>query len=397
MLLPPTVQDAEIEHYDYANTLWFLESLPACPSITRLALLEISVLQTDEMVEILSKAVCSLPQLEVLNTGRVQLQQPALTHVASLPNLWSFSYMVGGDDVDYQALLGSFTQPLVPFPSLTSLSIQAYSWDSNSIVEFLNVLSRARLEELWVSFGGADEPELGDWKTRSTTPGLPTARYMDCVTKAISKMSTLQFIDIFVEDEQQQCKDLLFDDRSLDPLLRLRGLQTLYLAHTPVSLKPESLHQIVKSWSSIHTLSLGDNCNLKDVGPFKVEDILVLADCPKLTSLGALIDDTMYAAIPTGRAHGQSKSVVRTLYLGVSEINGSSAHLAALLYGAFPLVQVVWDDTEYDPEDEIPVAARCKGSEVNEILGASREADGVETQPTFWWMKGTTTQRNAAM
>lgn len=79
-------------------------------------------------------------------------------------------------------------------------------------------------------------------------------------------MFTLHFIDIFVEDEQQESKDLLFDDQSLEPLLRLRGLQTLYLSHLPVSLKPESLRHMVKSWPSIRTLTLGDNCNLKDAG-----------------------------------------------------------------------------------------------------------------------------------
>lgn len=162
------------------------------------------------------------------------------------------------------------------------------------------------------------------------------------MAQKLSLFTTLESIRIntpgrhgFVDAEV--LPDLLLNDNSLAPLLKLRGIKEFLLAVHIVALTPRALLQIAAAWPNLENLKLGPGVTRGGAAPVNVEDLLLFTTaCPHLKTLAVLLStDVRPASLACRPRSSQSTSSLETLFIGMPRI-AHPGHLAVFLSSTFP-------------------------------------------------------------
>lgn len=328
LFMPPSLLRASVDPSDIPTTTYFLTGVAQrCGSLRELEVhASLGYRMSTEILELVSETVCALPQLQKLNVGFMHLEPDALEHIATLPKLQNLE--MGIRDCVCDTLRTSVKRRRL-FPSLSKLSVTVPVSQKASLPTLLRVIPYERLAQLHISIEVRDDEEA-DWGSQVPMPGRKT--YLHEIAECIAKMTALQKLSFGIAKELRAVNDLTFTDDMLAPLLSLKQMQSMSLSHLPTNLSPGMLQQIAAAWPDIRSLDF----TCPGGSRFNVEDLLPLAKCEHLTTLGVLIDGDVDIAVLENRPlPGQSTSKLRSLELGRSHLP-NPAHLAAFLYGAFP-------------------------------------------------------------
>lgn len=170
-------------------------------------------------------------RLTRLEIGDAWIDAAALDHISTLPFLQYLQFALGSDFLDYmQTCKGPFraAQSGTPiFSALTSLVLMMGIPDADPLVGFLEIVFPAKLLEFTFIF--AEQPgEIAQWCQPSATDlsklfsallKFESLQYLKCKPRASLDFLQDPFDDVF------ETPDLVVDDESFRPLLKLRDIR----------------------------------------------------------------------------------------------------------------------------------------------------------------------------
>lgn len=288
----------------------------------------------------IAKTLLSLDHLTTVNIPG-PLPMDALRHLSSLPAVTNLTTGLG--EVDFERFPGG-AGVILPFASLSCLSINTTIENLNSLLSFFKAIHPARLLDLCVYLGrryDADGIELGLQPISQDLSELFSLLSKFCTLHSLAIRTILRIpLPVGIEPA------FPINDDGISPLLAIKHLRHLDLAHiTPIELSPDFFPRAAKSWQSLQYFALG----VYDVRWFTmaVEDLVPFAThCLKLHTLGIPLSYSL-----GGKPEQPMPTPQMTLkHIDHAWVEDSQVDaVAVVLARIFPRVQV-----EYTPHFLIP-------------------------------------------
>ncbi|KAJ6578521.1 hypothetical protein B0H19DRAFT_1230183 [Mycena capillaripes] len=372
LFLSPTIEDFQLGAVRNISHLSILSNLALkCPSLTKFALHTLE-LDCETVVSIVSKCVCTLMHIEVLDVR--ELDQAALVHLAQLPNVKSLK--ITAPSQSYHPSPTVFISASGTFPFLENLAfVSAPLSYATTILELASNCPLVSLEMSGVSyrltatdarkFYAALAKHSSHTSLRSITiPGDPNGYYEP--DTPIPPSTTHVYA---------------VGGDTLRPLFSFAHLVNVSLAH-PVGfdLDDAVIVDMARAWPSIQSLELIASPARHMPSRVTLEGLYAFAKyCPRLRSLCITFDATV---VPDTKENGNvrvAQQALESLDVRLSIVTDPSPvgkFLAAIFPGLeaikIPYLDLVEDldqeDLEHVPVDPEVLTSHFVWQEVSEAL-----------------------------
>ncbi|GJF00132.1 F-box protein [Phanerochaete sordida] len=308
-----------LEYYPSSETPEVLARVAeAAPRLRILRLFDTQYSLPEPVDAVFNDTLLCLNHLTQLNFDHVPLRADTLVHLSRLPSLLYLSVFLLKHDVT------SWTSPSWGgFPRLERLSLIPDRERGRTIpsAPFLRALSGASLTSLDITM----PPAIGESE-------------LEQLMSAIGHLHRLLFLSINFNDwHVEGWGSLVFDATVLSPLYAIGGMTSLTVINAPITLQPQSVHELAHAWQDIRGFSLhsSDHCHLR------LEDLAVFSQhWHKLDTLKVQL-----YPVESGWEHddkaGRSASSLSYLHLCTSRIaRPATAQVAQYLAEIFPYATI---------------------------------------------------------
>lgn len=315
-----------------APELWTLSLLPRLgdmhPSMECFKTYMTYLPPSNSTIETVSDLVSRWDRLEKLTCG--PLTRRALSHLATLPNLRTLSL----DLSSHPPIM--LSTPPSPFSALQCLELKAHS--IALCTPLISLVTSCTTVKLCI--------------TSSTITTISTFKDLYGIFgSSFPSLSSIQFAEFLSPQPAHLPDGPMIDIDTIRPLLDLTHLTCVQL--NPVcafSLDDDRLTELALAWPALQELDLGTRHGWRRGTKVTLRGLLLLIkNCPKLDSLGIVINATKIDShSPTRPGGGVQNDAITELSLGDSTIDHSD-HVAAFLSDILPKVEYIdhhWGSSE---------------------------------------------------